>query len=93
MDIVLNGHDHMYERFQPQDANGNAASNGIREFIVGTGGQSHGSISSVAANSVVRNNKTYGVLKLTLHDGYYDWSFIPDGKSGTFTDSGTAACV
>ena len=93
VDIVLNGHDHMYERFQPQDANGNDASNGVREFIVGTGGQSHGSISSIAANSVVRNNKTYGVLKLTLHAGSYDWSFIPDGKSGTFTDSGTAACV
>src|SRR5207245_5290119 len=38
VDIVLNGHDHMYERFAPQDADGRATSTGIREFVVGTGG-------------------------------------------------------
>jgi len=45
------------------------------------------------ANSVVRNNSTYGVLKMTLHAGSYDWAFLSDGKSGTFTDSGSASCV
>lgn len=93
VDVVLNGHDHMYERFNPQDPNANPTSTGIREFIVGTGGQSHGSISSIAANSVVRDNKTYGVLDLTLHAGSYDWTFSPDGKSGSFSDSGSASCV
>ena len=93
VDIVLNGHDHIYERFAPQNANGGAASNGIREFIVGTGGENHGGINSVAANSVVRDTTTFGVLKLTLHSGSYDWSFIPDGKSGNFTDSGSASCI
>ena len=93
VDIVLNGHDHIYERFQPQDADGNAASNGIREFIVGTGGENHGGINSVAANTAGRDTTTFGVLKLTLHAGSYDWSFIPDGHSGSFTDSGTASCV
>lgn len=92
-DVVLNGHDHMYERFATQDPNANPTPSGIREFIVGTGGESHGSISSVAANSVVRNNATYGVLKLTLHAGSYAWTFMPDGKSGAFTDSGSASCV
>lgn len=92
-DVVLNGHDHIYERFAAQDPNGQSTPSGITEFIVGTGGQSHGRISSVAANSVVRNNKTYGVLQLTLYATSYDWRFVPDGKSGTFTDSGSAPCV
>ena len=66
-DVVLDGHDHIYERFDPQDANGVADPNGIREFIVGTGGANHTSIATVAANSVVRDTTTFGVLALTLH--------------------------
>lgn len=93
VDIVLNGHDHIYERFAPQDANAVATPNGVTEFIVGTGGDSHGSISSIADNSVVHDNTTYGVLKLTLYATSYSWQFVPDGKSGTFTDSGSASCV
>lgn len=93
VDVVLNGHDHMYERFAPQDPNAVATPNGITEFIVGTGGDSHSSISSIADNSVVRNTTTYGVLKLTLDATSYSWQFVPDGKSGTFTDSGSASCV
>jgi calcineurin-like phosphoesterase family protein len=93
VDIVLNGHDHIYERFAAQDPNANPTPNGIMEFIVGTGGQTHGSITSVAANSQVRNNTTFGVLQITLHADSYDWRFVPDGKSGTFIDSGSASCV
>ena len=89
-DVVLDGHDHIYERFDPQDANGLADPNGIREFIVGTGGANHTSIAAVAANSVVRNATTFGVLALTLHSGGYSWSFKP--SAGTFTDSGSASC-
>lgn len=91
--LVLNGHDHEYERFAPQDANGNAVADGVTEFVVGTGGANHGSFVTVAANSVVRNSNTFGVLELTLHATSYDWQFIPDGHSGSFTDSGSAACV
>jgi hypothetical protein len=41
VDLVLNGHDHFYERFGKMDDSGAAApSNGIHEFIVGTGGKS-----------------------------------------------------
>jgi hypothetical protein len=91
-DLILTGHDHIYERFAPQDANGNLdLGNGIPEFIVGTGGADHTSIVSVAANSVVRNASTYGVLKLTLHAASFDWQFVPEAGK-TFTDSGTAAC-
>jgi hypothetical protein len=92
-DIVLNGHDHIYERFAPQDPNGTADSaRGIREFIVGTGGADHTNIpGAVAANSEVRNVDTYGVLKLTLHSGSADWQFVPEAGK-TFTDTGTTIC-
>jgi hypothetical protein len=92
-DVILNGHDHIYERFAPQNPSGQRDdTNGIREFIVGTGGANHTSIASVAGNSEVRDTSTYGVLKLVLHPGSYDWQFVPEA-GGSFTDSGTASCV
>jgi hypothetical protein len=92
VDVVLNGHDHTYERFAPQNPSGQADAKGIREFVVGTGGASLYSFTSIKPNSQVRNNSTYGVLKLTLHATSYDWRFIPiAGQS--FTDSGSANCV
>ena len=66
-EIVLNGHDHDYERFAPQNPGGAADPNGIQEFVVGTGGKNHYSFTTTQPNSVVRNSDTYGVLKLTLH--------------------------
>jgi hypothetical protein len=90
-DIVLNGHDHDYERFAPQDPAQNPDPNGIREFIVGTGGQEHEPFISQAPNSEVFNSDTFGALKLTLHSASYNWQFVPEA-GGTFTDSGTASC-
>ncbi len=92
VEVVLTGHDHTYERFAPQNATGGLdLTNGIRAFVVGTGGSNHTTIPSIAANSEVRNADTFGVLRLTLHPGSYDWRFVPEpGK--TFTDSGTSAC-
>jgi subtilisin family serine protease len=92
-DVVLSGHDHNYERFALQDADGRAAPNrGIREFVVGTGGTSLRGIGTVRANSEVRNADTHGVLKLTLRAGSYAWEFVPiAGKS--FRDTGNASCV
>jgi acid phosphatase type 7 len=91
-DVVLNGHDHNYQRFAPQDPNGEAdPEGGIREFVVGTGGKSHYPILGPIANSEVYNDETYGVLKLTLRPEGYQWRFIPvEGE--TFTDSGSARC-
>jgi hypothetical protein len=92
-DVVLDGHDHIYERFNPQDPKGAAdPANGIREFLVGTGGANHTSIAAVAANSVVRDTTTFGVLALTLHPGGYSWQFEPAAGTGTFTDAGSATC-
>jgi hypothetical protein len=91
-DVVLNGHDHSYERFAPQNPSGQADPNGIREFVVGTGGAALYSFDVIQPNSEVRNNTAHGVLKLTLHSTSYDWQFVPIAGQ-TFTDSGTANCV
>jgi Calcineurin-like phosphoesterase len=91
-EVVLSGHDHNYERFAPQNANATLDNaQGIREFIVGTGGRSHYTWGTIRANSEVRNNTTFGILKLTLHANGYDWQFIPIAGS-TFTDSGSGTC-
>jgi chitodextrinase len=91
-DIVLNGHEHNYERFAKQNPSGATDPNGIREFVVGTGGASHGyPFGTPLANSQVRNDSTWGVLKLTLHASSYDWQFVPIAGS-TFTDSGSDTC-
>jgi len=90
-DVVLNGHDHDYERFDPQTATGAADPAGIREFVVGTGGGTLRSFKTISANSAVRNAGTFGVLRLTLRAGGYDWLFVP-ASGGTFTDSGSADC-
>jgi chitodextrinase len=90
-DLVLSGHDHTYERFAPQTSSGTAVSNGIRQFVVGTGGRSHYQIGSVRANSVVRNSDTYGVLALTLRSSSFDWRFMPE-SGRTFSDAGSAPC-
>jgi hypothetical protein len=92
-DVVLNGHDHIYERFAPQNPSGKADPNrGIRQFVVGTGGADLYSFSRIKDNSQVRNNTSWGVLKLVLYPTSYKWKFIPIAGS-TFTDSGTANCV
>jgi acid phosphatase type 7 len=91
-DLVLVGHDHDYERFAPQTADGKAdPARGIREFVVGTGGRNLTGFKRIHRNSEVHNAKTFGVLKLTLHPRSYDWLFVPeDGK--TFSDAGSANC-
>jgi len=91
-EVIVNGHDHDYERFAQQTpAGASSAAKGIRQFVVGTGGASLRSFGTVRANSQVRNSSTHGVLKLTLDTAGYSWQFLPiAGK--TFTDSGSASC-
>ena len=92
-DVVINGNEHLYERFAPQNPDGVAEpTRGIREFIVATGGAYIGYPYAPLPNSEVINNTTYGVIKLTLHETSYDWEFIPIAGM-TFTDSGSAPCV
>ena len=91
-DVVITGHDHVYERFGPQDPEGRADPvRGIREFIVGTGGAAPTGFAQIVPNSEVRQADVFGVLKLTLRPDGYTWDFIPiEGQ--TFHDSGEGKC-
>jgi len=89
-DIILSAHDHDYERFAPQDPDGRPDPvRGIREFVAGTGGGTLRQFASIHANSEIRIAGTYGVLKLTLQTGGYQWDFLPATGTG---DSGFAFC-
>jgi acid phosphatase type 7 len=92
-ELVLNGNNHFYERFAPQDPGGKAdPARGVREFIVGTGGRSHQPLDTTPmANSELRDDQTFGLLELTLRPDGYDWQFVPEPGS-TFTDSGSGTC-
>ena len=91
-DVVLSAHNHFYERFTPLDAAGRPARAGVREFVVGTGGSSHYELRGepLRPGERARNARTFGVLKLTLRRGRYDWRFVPVGSA--FVDSGAARC-
>ena len=90
-ELVIAGHAHHYERFKEMNATGAAASPGMREIIVGTGGVGLNGFGSPLPTSQVRNSSSFGVLKLTLTSTSYSWQFVPvAGK--TFTDSGTTNC-
>jgi hypothetical protein len=88
-DVVLNGHDHDYERFAQQDPNGVATSTGVREFIAGTGGESLFPITS-GPSLQASDQSDFGVLVLTLHASSYDWVF--KRLDGSVVDSGSSAC-
>jgi hypothetical protein len=90
-DVVLNGHDHDYERFAPQDPSGRLdRARGVREFVSGTGGSRFESLGVHQPNSEVLS-QTFGVAALTLHATGYDRRFIPQAGK-TFTDAGTTSC-
>jgi hypothetical protein len=91
-DVVINGHEHFYERFAPQAPDGTSdPERGVREFIAGTGGRSRFGYAGVAPNSEARENGRAGVLKLTLADGRYDWRFVT-APGGRTADAGKARC-
>jgi Big-like domain-containing protein/calcineurin-like phosphoesterase family protein len=90
-DVVISGHEHQYERFAPQKPDSTPdATNGIREFVVGTGGAALYPFGPVRANSEVRNNTTHGVIKLTLSPTGYAWKYIT--TAGVVADSGSGSC-
>lgn len=92
VELALTGHDHHYERFAPQDADGRPSSDGVRQFVVGTGGRMPYRLAETAANSEVRHSGTYGVLELTLKPSSYAWRFIPV-EGASFEDRGEADCL
>jgi hypothetical protein len=91
-EVVLAGHDHEYERFEPLGASGRVdAVSGIREFVVGTGGKNHMRFKTIEATSVARDSTSFGFLELALGDGVYSWRFV-SVPAGGFSDSGTGSC-
>ena len=92
VELVLNGHDHDYERLAPLTPAGNLdTARGIRQIIIGTGGKNHGAENGYAPHRQAANDNTFGVLRLRLRPGSYAWNFVPE-PGGTFTDSGTSGC-
>jgi acid phosphatase type 7 len=99
--LILNGHEHAYARFAPMDPNGNAdATNGIREFIVGTGGEGLDTVIPSTPNLQAWSDQYFGVMKLTLRPDGYDWDYesamespaAPAGTPPTYSDSGSGSC-
>jgi hypothetical protein len=91
-EVLLNGDEHHYERFAPQTPQGVADPvGGIREFVVGTGGEDLRPFGVPVANSEVRRDDTFGVLELALRPASYSWQFVPEA-GGSFTDSGSSSC-
>lgn len=82
-DVVLAGHDHHYERF--------GLINGIRSFVVGTGGGGNRPFLRRLPRSEAASWTTYGVLRLELRDGAYSWRFLTLAGS-TFSDAGSGRC-
>ena len=90
-DVVISGHSHHYERFAPQTPSGALdLQYGIREFVVGTGGSGLQQYGTPIANSEAHYTAGHGVLKLTLDQGSYSWTFIP--VAGASPDEGTGTC-
>lgn len=93
-ELALSGHDHLYERFAPQDGNGRRDdAHGIVQFVVGTGGAYPTPFLLPLANSEARDSNHMGVLKLVLRDDGYDWAFMATGDNPLYRpDRGSAGC-
>jgi hypothetical protein len=97
-DIVLNGHSHNYQRWKPQDPDGNAdRDRGIREFIVGTGGVSHYALASGPSpgNLAAAQDDAFGILRLQLLASGYRWEWAGAAGQPDFRDAKAKAvsCV
>ncbi len=90
-EAFVSGHEHDYERFAPLDYLGRRSSRGMVQFVVGTGGKSLRGWGKRQPHTAVRNNRTFGVLKLALHDRALGWRFIPEAGA-RFSDRGHRAC-
>jgi hypothetical protein len=91
-EIVVNGHNHDYERFAPQDEDGNfTPQGGLREFVVGTGGAALHKWGKIKDNSEVRLNTSLGIIVFVLYPDRYEWQFIPVDPQQA-GDSGSGFC-
>lgn len=95
VDIALSGHEHNYQRFEPMDAFGRLSQDGMVQFVVGTGGSTYGELpgGQAARNRVAGQDRSYGVLRLTLREGSADFAFVPASGERAYSDAGTIACA
>ena len=91
VDVVMTGHEHVYERFAPLDAQVVPAARGIRLFVVGTGGAPLSPLMSRSAGTQYQAT-AWGVLKFTLQADSYEWSFIPVPGAIAARDDGRENC-
>lgn len=94
VDVVLNGDNHLYQRWAPQDASGNAVPGGTVQFTVGTGGRMLYSFGRPPRpdNLAFTQNDAFGVLQLTLHDDAYTYEWVSAPRQLEVEDAGTVAC-
>ena len=94
-DVILNGHNHSYERYAKLNPDGDVdAAEGISEFVVGTGGNSlYKSVGTPDGKLLASQRTSYGVEQLTLHANSYDFNFAPVAANNPqYHDAGTTAC-
>jgi acid phosphatase type 7 len=89
VDVVVSGHDHLYERFGKQDADGRSDAGGMRQFVAGTGGAQLYLFQRMSPNSQARIS-AHGVLRLTLNPTSYEWGFVD--VTGATADAGSDSC-
>jgi len=97
-DVVLVGHSHNYQRWRPQDPEGNRDRDaGIRQFVVGTGGRNHYALqgSTRPANLAAAQADAFGILRLTLKATRYRWTWVGAAGQPGFEDASDRAvrCV
>ena len=91
-DLVLNGHDHNYERFTKINSSGQVSASGVRQIVVGTGGTSLRGQGFVQPGSERRNFDTHGIVDINLSSTGYSGRFVPAPGFGSFTDSFSGTC-
>jgi hypothetical protein len=92
VDVYASGHSHSYERFHPQSDTGASVTNGVTQIVVGTGGSFFTGFGTIVPNSVIHKSNIFGVLKVTLHPGSWDWKFVTDSSTPWTGDSGSDSC-
>ncbi len=92
VDVVLAGHDHLYERFPPRNPDGQPdPADGIVSFVVGTGGAPLYNYGELDPHSAIRQNTAHGVLALRFKPDGYEWEFVAvPGED--FEDRGEGRC-
>jgi acid phosphatase type 7 len=94
-DVVLAAHNHLYQRWAPQDAHWNETPDGIVQFTVGTGGRLLYALGRPPMPDAleVTQNKAHGVLKMTLHEDAYSYEWMSAPGQPAFTDVGSRSCT